>query len=305
MTSSYTSAHRALVLSLAACLLLCARVVGAQALDDARDPEVAQIKALLDQSLQAMEGIYDYRGKLVKRELFGNKLIEQTIEFKFSRPFKVYVKYIEPNPGREGIYIQGSNRDRLRAHKGSVPDVAVSLNPYGRVAMEDNHHPITSFGLSQMLDVAVHNIRKAMKRGDATISLSDGGIVNGEPTWRIDLESKSGGRYVTARRSESLWDLAKRVGQDMYVILHHNDSIESPWEIEPGQRVFVPNYYASRGQYFIGKRTLMLIKAMSWDQNGRLYESYEFTGLDLNPGLQDRDFDYRSSEYNFVLVNQR
>jgi len=305
MSFSCTSRHRALVLSLAACLMLCTRVVGAQALDGARDPEIARIDALLEQSLQAMEGVYDYRGKLVKRELFGDELIEQTLEFKFSRPFKVYVKYIEPNPGREGIYIQGSNRDRLRAHKGSVPDVAVSLSPYGRVAMEGNHHPITSFGLSQMFDVAVHNIRKAMRREDATISLSDGGIVHGEPTWRIDLESKSGGRYVTVRRSESLWSLAKRVGQDMYVILHHNDDIDSPSDIEPGQRVFVPNYYASRGQYFIAKRTFMLIKVMSWDQNGKLYESYDFPELELNPGLQDRDFDYRNKDYDFVLINQR
>jgi len=276
-------------------------------LEEAPVSEIAEIKALLDQSRRAMDGVYDYRGVLVKAELFGDDLIEQTIEFKFSRPFKVYVKYIEPYPGREGIYIRGSNRNRLRAHKGSMPDVAVSLNPYGRIAMEHNHHPITSFGLARMLQIASRNIHKAIERGDAALRLSDGGVVDGEPTWRIDVEVESAfsGRYVTVKRGENLWALAKRVRQDMYVILHHNPGIESPTSLRTGQRVFVPTYYASRGQYFIGKRTLMLIKTRSWDQHGKLYEAYDFHGLELNPGLQDRDFDYRSKDYNFVLINQR
>jgi hypothetical protein len=282
-----------------------ASVAGGQVLVEASTDGGGRVEALLGQSFNAMAGVYDYRGTLVKKELFGETLVGQTIEFKFSRPFKVYVKYLDPYAGREGIYVRGANRNRLRAHKGSIPDVAVGLHPRRRVAMAENHHPITSFGLERMLEVGALNIRKAMARDDATIRMSDGGLVHGEPTWRIDIQSKPGGRYVTARASEDLWDLAARVEQDMYVILHHNADIDSPTDVRRGQRVFVPNYYASRGQYFIGKRTLMMVKAMSWDQNGDLYESYEYPMLELNPGLADRDFDQRNKEYDFMLINQR
>lgn len=285
--------------------LLCAGTAGAQALVEAPASKAARIEALLEKSSNAMAGVYDYRGILVKQELFGDELVKQTIEFKFSRPFKVYVKYIEPHAGREGIYVRGANRNRLRAHKGSLPDVAVSLSPLGRVAMEDNHHPITSFGLERMLEVGTANIRKALERGDATVRVSNGGVVHGEPTWRIDVKSRSGGRHVDARRGEDLWELATRVGQDMYVLLHHNDGIDSPTDLSEGQSVFVPNYYASRGEYFIGKRTFMMIKAKSWDHHGQLYESYEYPVLELNPGLDDRDFDHRNKDYDFMIVNQR
>ena len=295
---------RGLALCFAA-LLLCAGTVGAQALVETRASKNARIEALLEQSANAMAGVYDYRGTLVKRELFGDELVEQTIEFKFSRPFKVYVKYMEPYAGREGIYIRSANRNRLRAHRGSMPDIAVSLSPRGRIAMEDNHHPITSFGLERMLEVGTRNIRKAIERGDATLRVSNGGVVHGEPTWRIDIESKPGGHYVTARRAEDLWEVAKRVGQDMYVILHHNDGIDGPADISQGQGVFVPRYYAGRGEYFIGKRTFMMVKARSWDHRGNLYESYEYTNLELNPGLEARDFDHRNKDYDFVLINQR
>jgi outer membrane lipoprotein-sorting protein len=169
---------RGLALCFAA-LLLCAGTVGAQALVETRASKNARIEALLEQSANAMAGVYDYRGTLVKRELFGDELVEQTIEFKFSRPFKVYV------------------------------------------------------------------------------------------------------------------------------ILHHNDEIDGPADISEGQQVFVPRYYASRGEYFIGKRTFMMVKARSWDYRGNLYESYEYTNLELNPGLEARDFDYRNKDYDFVLIDQR
>jgi len=268
----------------------------------AQDPasEVDQIKALLHQSSQALADLYDYRGTLVKRERFGDELIEQTMEFKFARPFKVYVKYVEPYPGREIIYIRGANRNKARVHKGSVPDIQVSLRPFGRLSMQGNHHPITSFGLKSMLRVAAHNIRKAILRGDSSVRLSDGGVVLGDPTWRIDMQTKTGGRRVTVRGSENLWALAKRVGQDMYVILHHNEGVDSPRDIRPGQKMFVPRYYGSRGEFFFSKRTHVMIKAVSWDHRGKLYESYEFKRIELNPGLGDRDFDYRNEDYGFV-----
>jgi hypothetical protein len=144
-----------------------------------------------------------------------------------------------------------------------------------------------------------------IRRGDATLQVSDGVVLNGEPAWRIAIESKSGGYYVTARRSENLWALAKRVGQNMYVILHHNEEIDSPKDVRSGQRVFVPHYYGSRGEYYFGKRTFMMIKASSWDQRGKLYESYEFPELELNPGLGDQAFDHRNEDYGFGPLDQR
>jgi hypothetical protein len=265
----------------------------------------AQVQALLDEASKTMAGIYDYQGVIVKRELFGDELVTQKLAFKFSRPFKVYVKYLDPYEGREGLYVRGRYNNKLRAHRGSVPDIMVSLNPRGRIAMIENHHPITSFGLENMLKLAKRNIEKAIARGDAKLSLSAGGMIRGEPTWRIDMETHARGYTVKARRGETLWDIARRTKQDMYVILHHNDDIDSPTDLSSGQEVFVPHYYASRGEYFISKRSYMMIMAISWDHHGDLYESYDYVELELNPGLEDRDFDHRNRDYEFVLVNQR
>lgn len=267
--------------------------------------EVARVEALLDDAFQAIKGVHDYRGVLRKKELFKGALIEQRIAFKFSRPFRIYLRYVEPHAGQEVIYIRGHNKGRLRAHRGSGLDVTVSLNPRGRMAMAEGHHPVTEFGIEHMLELAARDIRRAARGGGATLQLSDGGQINGEPTWRIDLRNPSGGRVLIARRGETLWDLAARAKQDMYVILHQNEGIDSPADVRSGQEVFVPHYYAGRGQYFISKQTHLLIKLVMWDHKGQLYEVYEYSKLELNTGLDAHDFDYRNQEYEFVRHDGR
>jgi len=270
-----------------------------QALDGDQAEQVARAEALLANAKKAIDGVRDYQGVLFKQELFGNELVPQWVRFKFSKPFKVYMKYLRPISGREAIYVRGWNNNRVCAHKGSFPDITVNLNPTSRRTMEKNHHPITSFGIERMVHVARLNIREGIKRGDTTVAASDGGLVHGEPVWRIDAKLGKGGRTFTVKKGEDLWRFALRVGQDMYVILHHNDKIDSPTDISQGDHVFVPYHYASRGEVYISKSTYMLVKAKSWDHEGRLYESYEFLGLELNPGLDQSDFDPRNKEYNF------
>jgi len=275
--------------------------VGAEAesTDHMARADVEKIETLLKDSFRSIGRIHDYRGVLYKKELFGDALIEQRIAFKFSRPFQVYLRYIEPNPGREVIYVRGRNKNRLKAHRGSGVDITVNLNPRSRWAMAEGHHPVTEFGIEHMLELAARDVRKALRRGDSGLSIADGGVVNGEPTWRIELRNPPDGRKVTARRDETLWGLAARAGQDMYVVLHHNESIDSPRDIRAGQEVFVPSYYASRAQYFFSKQTSLLIKLVIWDHNGALYEIYEYPELVLNPGFEALDFDYRNEAYDF------
>lgn len=263
--------------------------------------EIARIARILAQARHAMAEVHDYRGTLIKRERFGDEVLKEVIAFKFSRPYKVYTKYLQPNEGREALFVRGWNRGRVRAHKGSVPDFPVSLHPRGRIAMKNNHHPITSFGLESILRESERNIRRGIIRGDVIFRVANGGLVYGEAMVCIEVETtkRGDGREVTVRRDENLWELAKRARQNMYVILHHNDDIDSPTDIRAGEKVFVPYHYASRGQYCFSKNRHLLIRTTSWDHYGKLYESYEHRDLELNPGLTDADFDPRNEEYDF------
>jgi outer membrane lipoprotein-sorting protein len=276
-------------------------LAGQLALPSGAQDAAPSVDALFARSLKAIRTVNDYQGEFVKRELIGDELKAEKFFFKFARPFKVYLRYIDPHPGQEVLYIRGQNKNRIKAHKGSFPDITVNLSVYGRQAMKNSHQPITTFGVQQQIEIMDHIYRKAAARGDAKYTVSDGGIFLGEPVWKVEAHLPSTGDTVKVRESEdgNLWAFSRRVGQTMYVILHYNDDIDSPKDIDEGDEVFVPHHYGSRLRYLIGKKSLMPLQETSWDHRGRVYESYDYTVLDLSPGLTAKDFDPDNEAYDF------
>jgi hypothetical protein len=67
---------------------------------------------------------------------------------------------------------------------------------------------------------------RAVERGVESYTVSDGGALFGEPVWKVETRLPGTGRTVKAKDDENLWELAKRVGQDVYVILHHNEEYD-------------------------------------------------------------------------------
>ena len=254
---------------------------------------------LMSEAMKTIKAVDSYTGEFIKRERVKGDFDAEHTFYKFKRPFKVYMKYIDPHPGQEVLYVRGENDNEIKAHKGSFPDITVNLSPYGRAAMKGSHQPIMTFGLEVAIEIMTRIRKQAEAAGLDVYKVSDGGTVHGEPVWKIEAKLPSTGRTVKARDDENLWQLAKRVGQDMYVILHHNDEISSPKDIDEDDDVFVPDFYASRLEYLIGKNTKMLRKESSWDHQGRKYEQYDYPVLKHNAGLTDKDFDPDNEEYDF------
>ena len=281
--------------------LLLASLLSAQlAVAEHSRAQAPSVDALFGQSLEAIKPVDSYQGRFVMRELIGDQLKSSKVDFKFMKPFKVYMKYITPSEGQEVLYVQGENDGELKAHKGSFPDITVNLNPRGRAAMKGSHQPIQTFGLLKQIEIMTRIYRKARARGDSTYTVSDGGIFLGEPVWKVEAQFPSTGDVVKVREDEdgNLWKFANRVGQTMYVILHYN-GIRSPGSIDEGDEIFVPHHYGSRLRYLIGKKSLMPLQETSWDHEGRVYESYDYPVLKLNAGLTAKDFDPENEQYDF------
>jgi len=58
-------------------------------------------------------------------------------------------------------------------------------------------------------------------------------------------------------------------------------------------------FYASRITIFLSKEYTLPLKVIVYDWSGKLFEEYTFHNLKLNVGLDEKDFDPESSEYNF------
>lgn len=285
-----------------AAIILLAVPVAAQETEPAGEEKaeagVRQVEQILKQAEEAIAKVNDYSGLMIKHERFGKKVEKAIMEFKFARPFKVYVKYREPHRGREAIYIPGWNNGEVKVHKGSFPDLTMNLDPYGSWAMEGNHHPITHFGLESTIKISANNLRKAIKNNEGDFKVSES-VMWGRPVWKIEAWFPKGGHTVVAEEKETLWDISKRTGQDMFLIMYANKDYDAPDDVKKGQRVFIPRYYGGRAEFCVDRETRLPIKASTRDWNGNLYESYEYPELKLNVGLTQKDFDPKNSDYNF------
>ena len=224
-------------------------------------PLVPALRMVAD-SLAEMERVADYQATLVKNELVGAEMVSGKMELKYREsPRSVYLKFIEPHAGREVIYRPDRNDGKLLVHDVGLASLVgtVALDPTGKLAMEENRHPVSSIGLKRMLEMILEQWLKETALADVTVNF-----------------------YPNAK----IGTLACKVVE----VSHAEQHSSLPYQmmrlyIDAGTNlpVRVQNYSFStrRG----GKP--------------RLVEDYFYMNLRVNTGLKDIDFDTKNPMYRF------
>ena len=258
-----------------------------------------KIGQLLQQARQAVASLQAYTGHILKQERFDRELKTQEFIFKFKRPFHIYIRYIHPCRGREAIFIKGQNRNRIKVHKGCFPDITTNIQPTGRLALKDNHHPIYHFGLGYLIELAARSFNTAMEHGEGWFAPPEQTRLHDRPAWHIQANFPMAGHEIITEGYTSLAHIAAQAGQDSYVLFHANPGLARLDELAPGTRIFIPRYYGKRAEIYLDRETLLPVKISIWDWNDELYEEYEFRDLNLDPVLEDKDFDPNNPDYDF------
>ncbi len=127
------------------------------------------LSALLAQMESSYSQVNDFVAVFHKQERIKGKLQEEeTIQMKFQKPLKVYMRWIgEPLKGTEALYVEGRNDNKLIARRGGILGIAtLSLDPRGSLAMAGNRHPITESGFGFLLARFRENLDAALRRGE-------------------------------------------------------------------------------------------------------------------------------------------
>lgn len=141
------------------------------------------------ESEAALARVDSYTAVFHKQERVKGKLLEEeTIFFKFKRPFKVYMKWIkEPFKGRETLFVEGWNDGQLRAHEGGIMGIiTANLDPLGSMATKGNRHPITDAGLERLLKKIGANLRRGLKNNEFTLKEHGEEAVGGRKTVKVE-----------------------------------------------------------------------------------------------------------------------
>lgn len=137
---------------------------------------------LLEHGRRWLEGRSDYTATFYKQERIQGQLSPRNqIQLKIRRtPFSVYMHWQSPNAGREVIYRQGANDNRLLVHEGSglasllVP--VLKLDPSGELAMSNSRHPVTEIGLMNLIDRLLEVRRSDLNNPNVQVSMGEAAV---------------------------------------------------------------------------------------------------------------------------------
>ncbi len=135
----------------------------------ARAGEAGDVERWIGEAEAVLSLTESYTAVFHKQERIGGKLRQkETIFFKFKRPFKIYMKWIErPYRGRELIYVEGRNKNRIKAREGGLLGLfTVNLDPMGSKVMRENRHPITESGLENLVKLIAEQVRRGVASGE-------------------------------------------------------------------------------------------------------------------------------------------
>jgi hypothetical protein len=136
------------------------------------DPALGEAVARLREAEHAYGEVRDYVAVLHRQERVRGELqAPEVIRLKFRKPFQLYMKWVgEAHAGRELLYAEGWNGNRLMAHEGGVLGfITLSLDPNGALALRHSRHPVTDTGIGRMLEAVSESLQRAVAAGELSV----------------------------------------------------------------------------------------------------------------------------------------
>jgi hypothetical protein len=228
---------------------------------------------MAEASLQNIQrNILDYKCVLIKREQINGKLghfeymytkvrNHKELRGTVTQPFSVYMYFLKPKKveGREVLYVEGRNRDRLTAHEKSIFIPTVNLDPNSALAMRGQRYPITDIGIENLVKKLIERGEQEKNSGNCEVNFNYKAKFNGRPCTVLDIKHP-----------------VKKPGLEFFVA-----------QIFIDKELNIPvRYVAYDFPAKAGSPTPIL-------------EEYNYTKVKLNVGLKDIDFDTDNPDYNF------
>ncbi|MDA1017913.1 MAG: DUF1571 domain-containing protein [Planctomycetota bacterium] len=227
---------------------------------------------VLENGLDYLKLVPDYTATFFKQERVNGQLIDgQVVHLKLRHePFGVYMRWLDVYKGREAIYVDGQNDQkmvvRLDGWRGRLVPV-VRLDPFQGRAMKESRYPVTQVGLKALTRMLFADRSRDLQRPEfLSCQFVDGQECNGRDCYYFRLEYASRSASSLYRKSECYLD--------------------KQWSLP----ICIRNFTWPANETPMTREKL---------DKSTLIEFYSYTDVNLCCGLGDAHFDESNAEYAF------
>jgi outer membrane lipoprotein-sorting protein len=227
------------------------------------DPIARARKVVADCKVK-YQSVEDYTCTFFKRERIDGKVYSphiMTVKAR-TKPSSLYFKFIQPNAGREAIFVHGRNNNKIVAHDVGLARVVAGtmhLDPKGDMAMEENRHPVTEAGLGAMIDTVKQRWDSELHPGESVVTFHPHAKVGDRPCLMVETTHPRPGTEFLFHKVKFYVD--KELGLPIRFEAYD-------WPKSPGAEP-------------------------------ELMEEYTYMNLKINVGLKERDFDPNNRQYSY------
>lgn len=135
--------------------------------------------------------VTDYTATFTKVERLEGELGQpQQIQLRIRhQPFSVYLKFVQPKPGQEVLYVADRNDGKLVAlASGWKRRIGLlNLDPTGSMAMADQRYPITRIGIRNLIARIVRDAESDTKYAECEVTHNDSVVIAGRPVTMVEI----------------------------------------------------------------------------------------------------------------------
>ncbi len=278
-------------------LLTCILVLLISSFRSGSDVDARQI---IDNMYNAIEKVNSLKFTMRKIERIGDKYLKGEQQVKYSRnPKRIYTKVIAPNEGVEVLYVEGQNKNLALVNPNAFPYINLSLDPYGSVMRNNNHHTVHEVGFDYIYDIIQHIDDKSGEDFDDYFTYVSDTVFDNRACYKIRIDYKPFA-YVdyVIQAGETITDIAYKLHISDYMILQLNKNLTGYQDGKPGMTIRIPNAYSKFTYLYIDKKTFLPLLQVMYDDKG-LFEQYAFYNLQVNPTFHSDEFNRKHREYDF------
>jgi hypothetical protein len=258
------------------------------------DPKPAKI---LSQMYDSIKNIRTLRQTVHAIERVDKKFTSASTELKIqTQPRKVY--FHNRLRKLEILYDAEVSTHKALVKPNVFPYMTLNLDPVGNLMRKNQHYTIHELGY-EFIGKSVALTLKKDKDGLNNFVYHGKVMKNGYNCYLLEYENKAYGYTAyTVGEKETASIISYKLCVNDYLLRNHNDLLNDFGFLRKGRVLQVPTLYCKKAILFIDDQMMLPVSISIYDDAG-LFESYEYTHVEINKPFKPDEFDRNNREYGF------
>lgn len=230
-------------------------------------------------------------------ERIDHQFVKANSEIKLqTQPRKLY--FINRAKKLEILYNSELYGNKAVVKPHVFPYLTLNLDPSGNIMRKNQHYTINELGYDFIGKSVALTLAKD-KEGLANFTYHGKVAKNGYLCHFLEYENKSYAyTNYTVGAKETASIIAYKLCVNDYLLRHKNNLLNEFGFLKKGTVIKVPTLYCRRAIIFVDEK-LMLPVALSLYDDAGLFESYEYTNIQINKPIKAEEFTKEYKDYHF------